>query len=153
MTTFNSCTKCVGSSAVRLIATQFSGHGCMDDLTIERSFDKQTTWVIDVLGLLLLTCYPWLFRTRHWQTPGRVVQEVIVCTVHVGSQGKPTPITKSLSTSTLSHTYQKPCLNPAVVRSSQPSNQTHEVQTSMKCIYVSRKVTKPFKKLKGKRRK
>ena len=54
----------------------------MDDLTIERSFDKQTALAIDVLGLLLLTCYPWIFfRIRHWQTPGRMVQELIVCTV------------------------------------------------------------------------
>ena len=35
------------------IATQFPGHGCMDDLTSDRSFDSQATYVIDVLGLFL----------------------------------------------------------------------------------------------------
>ena len=34
-----------------LIATQFPGHGCMDDLTTEISFDSQALWVIDVLGI------------------------------------------------------------------------------------------------------
>ena len=33
------------------IVTQFPGHGCMDDLTNESSFDSRGTWVIDVLGL------------------------------------------------------------------------------------------------------
>ena len=28
-----------------------SGHGCMNDLTTESSFDSQATWVINVLGL------------------------------------------------------------------------------------------------------
>ena len=51
----------MGGLTVRLIATQFSGHGRMDDLTIERSFDKQTTWVINVLGFVLLACYSWVF--------------------------------------------------------------------------------------------
>ena len=33
------------------VAAQFPGHGCMDDLTTERSFDSQATWAIEVLGL------------------------------------------------------------------------------------------------------
>ena len=33
------------------IATQFPGHGCMNDLSTECSIDSQATWVIDVLGL------------------------------------------------------------------------------------------------------
>ena len=33
-------------------ASQFSGHGCMDDPTTERSFDSPVTWVIDMLGLI-----------------------------------------------------------------------------------------------------
>ena len=36
----------------RPIDTPFPGHGCTDDLTNDRSFDLQATWVIDVLGLL-----------------------------------------------------------------------------------------------------
>ena len=31
-------------------ARLFPGHLCMNDLTTERSFDSQATWVIDVLG-------------------------------------------------------------------------------------------------------
>ena len=46
--------------AARPIDTQFPGHGSIDDLTTERSFNSQATWVIDVLGLFL-TCYPWVF--------------------------------------------------------------------------------------------
>ena len=33
----------------RLFATQFHGHGCMDDLTSEHGFDSQAEWVIDVI--------------------------------------------------------------------------------------------------------
>ena len=50
--TFNSCTKCVGNpgicTAAYPIATQFPGHGCINDLTTECIFDSQDTWVIDV---------------------------------------------------------------------------------------------------------
>ena len=38
-----------------LIPTKFPGHGCMDGLISERSFDSQATRVIDVFGLFL-TC-------------------------------------------------------------------------------------------------
>ena len=47
-------------TTVRPIATKFPGHGCMDDLTTERSFGSQATWVIDVLGVFF--CYPWVFE-------------------------------------------------------------------------------------------
>ena len=43
----------------RPVATKFSGQRCMDDLEIERSFDLQAKWAIDVLGFFL-TCYPWV---------------------------------------------------------------------------------------------
>ena len=33
----------------------------MNGLTTERSFDSQATWVIYVLGIYLLVCYPWMF--------------------------------------------------------------------------------------------
>ena len=61
------------------IATQVSGHGYMDDLTTERSFDSQAEWVIDVLGFFTLS--KGICTGRHWQTTGRLVQEVNVCTV------------------------------------------------------------------------
>ena len=51
----------------------------MDDLTTDRSFDSQVTCVIGVLGvffdLLSIGCL-------HWQTSGRLVQELNVCTVY-----------------------------------------------------------------------
>ena len=59
---------------------QFPGHGCMDNLTTERSFDLQATWFIGVDTLSMGVC-----TTRHWQTYGRLVQEVLVCTVWKGS--------------------------------------------------------------------
>ena len=59
----------------RPIATQFAGHGCIDDLTTERSFDLQTTWVIDVLGLLSDMLSMGVRITRHRQISGRQVQE------------------------------------------------------------------------------
>ena len=36
----------------RPIVTQFPGHGCMNILTTECSFDSQTMWVIYVLGVI-----------------------------------------------------------------------------------------------------
>ena len=33
------------------IASQFTGNGCMDDVTTEHSFDSKDKWVIYVLGL------------------------------------------------------------------------------------------------------
>ena len=52
----------------RLIATHFLGHGCMDDLATDQSFDLQAMCVFadEVLGF---------GRTRHWLTSGRLVQE------------------------------------------------------------------------------
>ena len=55
---------------------------CMDDLTTDHIFDPQATWVIGVLGYFL-TLSMGVCTTRHWQTSGRLVQELNVCTVHV----------------------------------------------------------------------
>ena len=55
----------------------------MDDLTIERSFDPQATWVIDVLGLFFDMSSTGVCTARHWQTSGRLVQELNVCNVKV----------------------------------------------------------------------
>ena len=43
------------------IATQFLGHGCMDDLKAERSFGSHDRCVIIMLSLYFLTCYQWVF--------------------------------------------------------------------------------------------
>ena len=40
--------------------TQFPWHRCINDLTIERFFDSQATWVVHVLGLFLKR-YPLVF--------------------------------------------------------------------------------------------
>ena len=68
--TYNSCTKCVGSTCMIHNRTfdciKFSGHGCdhrsLTDLTTEHHFNSQATWVIDVPGLFfaMLWCYPWV---------------------------------------------------------------------------------------------
>ena len=42
-------------TTARPIATQFHGHLCVNDLTTERNFDSQITWVINVRSLYLLT--------------------------------------------------------------------------------------------------
>ena len=49
----------------------------MDDLTTERSFDLQATWVIHVLVLF----FNMLSTNRHCRTSGRLVQELNVCTL------------------------------------------------------------------------
>ena len=53
----------------------------MHDLTTECSFDAQATWVIDVLGLFIDMPSMVVCTTRHWETSGRLVQEINVCTV------------------------------------------------------------------------
>ena len=58
------------------------GHGCMDDLTTERSFDPQATWVIDVLDVFHDMLSINVCATRHWQLFGRLVQALDGCTVH-----------------------------------------------------------------------
>ena len=63
-----------------LVPPRFLG---MDDLTIEHSIDLQATWIIGVLGI----CFDLLFlsvcTTKLWQTSGRMVQELNVCTAGV----------------------------------------------------------------------
>ena len=54
----------------------FLEHGCMDDLTTERSFDSQATLVIDVLGLFFDMLSMTVCINKHWQTSGRLVQEL-----------------------------------------------------------------------------
>ena len=68
-------------TTVRPIATQFPGHGCLDDLTTERSFNSQATCVVDVLGLFFDMLSMGFCTTGHWQTSGRLVQELNIRTV------------------------------------------------------------------------
>ena len=62
----------------RLIATHFPGHGCMYDVTNERSLD----WFNNVPGLIFDMLYMGVCATRHWQASGRLVQDLNVRTVH-----------------------------------------------------------------------
>ena len=62
------------------IATQFSGHGWT--LYNQSYFDVQATWVIDVFDWLFDIIDMCVCTTRHWQTSGRLVQELNVCTVY-----------------------------------------------------------------------
>ena len=61
-------------TTARPVVTQFLDHGCMDDLTIKRTFDSQATCVIDVLGLYFEMLSMGMCTTRHWQISGRLVQ-------------------------------------------------------------------------------
>ena len=70
-------------TTARPIANQFPG--CMDDLTTERSFDSQGTWVIDVLGLSFLRCYPNVFvhpSTADVRPPGAGIAHLYCNIVH-----------------------------------------------------------------------
>ena len=67
-----------------LIVTQFYGQGC-NHMTLNSklnvSFISQALWVIYVLGLCFDVLSMGVCKTRHWQTSGRLVQELHVCTV------------------------------------------------------------------------
>ena len=52
-------------TTARPIAPQLSGNRCVDDLTAERNFDSQATWVIDVLDLFHDMLSMGVCTTRH----------------------------------------------------------------------------------------
>ena len=65
VTTYNACNTYLGSPGIihdrtPRLPLSFLGNGCMDNLTTDRSFYLQATWIIDVLSFFL-TCYPWVF--------------------------------------------------------------------------------------------
>ena len=51
------------------------------DLTTESSFDSQAKWVMMCLAYLFGMLSMGVCTTRHWQTSGRLVQELNVWTV------------------------------------------------------------------------
>ena len=82
MPTFSSCTKCLGTIHDNTPGWyQLPWHGCTDGLTFEHDFDSQATGVIDVLGLYSAMLSTGVYTTRHWQTTGRLLQELNVCSV------------------------------------------------------------------------
>ena len=56
---------------------------CMEDVTTERSFDSQATWVIEVLGILFEMLSVGVCINGHWQMPCQLLQELNVCTVYL----------------------------------------------------------------------
>ena len=85
--TFNSCAKCPDIPGI--IHNRTPDHhsvsgACMrpdiPDLATKRSFDSQATMIIDLLGLYFGLSMG-VCATRYWQTSGRLVQELNVCTV------------------------------------------------------------------------
>ena len=52
----------------------------MDDVTTERRFDSQAMRDIDVLNLFFDVLSMGVCKTRHWQTSGRLVQNLDACT-------------------------------------------------------------------------
>ena len=83
--TFNSCTKCVGSPEIihdRMPDRHLVFWAWMTP-QLNVALDSHSTWVIDVLGLCFDMLSMVVCTTRHWQTPGRLVQELNVCTVHI----------------------------------------------------------------------
>ena len=52
----------------------------LDDISTERNFDSLATWIIDVLCFFDMLSMG-VCSTRHRETPGRLVQELNVCTV------------------------------------------------------------------------
>ena len=88
--TRNCCTPCVGSPGIIRDRTPdcypvSPGHGCRVDLTSERGFDSQTTYVIYVPGLRFDMLFTGMCATRHWQTSDRLVNELNACTVNESS--------------------------------------------------------------------
>ena len=60
------------------LTSSFQG---MDAWMFSEPSDLQATWVIGVLGLFFDMLSLGASTTRHWQTSGRLVQELDVCTV------------------------------------------------------------------------
>ena len=57
-------------------------HGRIYDVTTDPCFDSQATCCIDVFDLFLDMLFMGVCTTRHWQTSGRLVQELNICTVY-----------------------------------------------------------------------
>ena len=64
------------------IAIQFYGHGCMNELTTERTLNCKLRGSLVCLAYLFLTLDMGVCTTKHSQTSGRLMQEIIVVTVY-----------------------------------------------------------------------
>ena len=88
MSAFISCFQCVGSPGIIqdrtldchiLVVLWAWKRSQVSDLTPERGFDSQSTWVIDVLSLLLVIIV--FLHSQGLADVRRLVQELNVCTV------------------------------------------------------------------------
>ena len=62
---------------------QSSGHGSVDDRAAKHGFDSKLRWPLMCLAYFFDIQSICVYTTRHWQTSGRLVQELNVCTVAV----------------------------------------------------------------------
>ena len=72
-------------TTARSIATHFPWHGCMYDLQLNVALVRKLRGSLKCLAYFLDMSFMVVCTTRHWQTSGRLVQELNVCTV--GEQG------------------------------------------------------------------
>ena len=63
------------------IATQFPGHGCMDDLQLNVSLIRNLRGLLICVSYFIEMLSMGVVTTRQWQASGRLVQELNVCTV------------------------------------------------------------------------
>ena len=68
-------------TTARPIATHFPWHGCMYDLQLNVSLIRKLRCSLKCLAYLFDMSFKVVCTTRHWQTSGRLVQELNVCTV------------------------------------------------------------------------
>ena len=67
------------------IATQFPGHGCMNDLQPNVTLIRKLRGSLMCLSNFIEMLSMGVCTTRQWQTSGQLVQEFNVCTVVTGS--------------------------------------------------------------------
>ena len=90
--TFNSCTKCLGSLGIihdrTPDCTQFSGYGCHHKsltLQLNVALIRKLRGSLRCLAYFVDLLSTGGCATRHWETSGRLVQELNTCTVIVTS--------------------------------------------------------------------
>ena len=65
------------------LSPSFLGMDVTTGLTTKPSFDSPGNWIIDVPDLIFdMLSMMGVCKTRHWQTSGRLVQKLNVCTVY-----------------------------------------------------------------------
>ena len=84
MPIFNSCTTNAGSPGTppyARLTSSFLGIDAWMNSQLKLALINKATWIIYVLGLLFDMLPVGVCTTRHWQTPGRLLQELDIFTV------------------------------------------------------------------------